>query len=260
MRNAFKYLTGAGMFIILLTLTSCENKIPPTVIAISKASDNYINWLKRADSTVQYVNLYSLPLDSALNLLADCDGLLLTGGEDVFPGIYDKEGDTARCGTIDFYRDTLEINLVLRAIDIEMPIFGICRGEQLLNVVFGGELFIDIPQDFNTTILHRCDDYLTCFHMVYVEPNTFLHALCDCDSALVTTNHHQAVRVLAPDLKANSYASDGLVEGVELANGSGQPFFLAVQWHPERMEATNPLSGPLAEAFLTQCRIYSLRW
>ncbi|MBL7137640.1 MAG: gamma-glutamyl-gamma-aminobutyrate hydrolase family protein [Bacteroidales bacterium] len=237
--------------------SSCQRDLPLTVIAISKTSDNYINWLKRADSTVQYINLYSLPVDSALNLLENCSGLLLTGGEDVFPGIYAEMGDTARCGAINFYRDTLEINLVFQALKLRMPIFGVCRGEQILNVVFGGKLFIDIPQDFDTSVFHRCEDYLHCFHMVYVEPNSLLHALCGCDSALVTTNHHQAVSVLAPDLKANAYGSDGLIEGIELAEKTGQPFFLGVQWHPERMAEENPLSGPLARAFLMKCRIYS---
>ncbi|MBE0646150.1 MAG: gamma-glutamyl-gamma-aminobutyrate hydrolase family protein [Bacteroidales bacterium] len=259
MRISLKRLPGIGIGIILLGMTACQNTLPPTVIAISKASDNYINWLRRTDSTVQYVNLYPLSLDSAMQVLNRCDGLLLTGGEDVFPGIYGKESDTSRCGDIDFYRDTLEINLVYTALEREMPILGVCRGEQLLNVVFAGELFIDIPQDFDTTVLHRCDDYLTCFHMVYVEPNSLLHNICQCDSALVTSNHHQAVRVIAPDLKANSYSSDGLVEGVELAVKEGKQFILGVQWHPERMEKENPLSGPLAEAFLMQCKIFSLK-
>jgi len=230
---------------------------PPAVIAISKASDNYINWLKRADSTVHVVNLYALPVDSALAVLDRSCGLLLTGGEDVFPGIYGDVADTARCGKIDLYRDTLEINLILRAIELKMPIFGVCRGEQILNVVFGGELFIDIPQDFDTSVLHQCDDYLTCFHMVYVEPVSLLHDLCGCDSALVTTNHHQAVKAPAPDLKADAFGPDGLIEGIELAEQEKQPFFLAVQWHPERMDEDNPLSGPLAKTFVLQCKHYS---
>ncbi|MFH1295732.1 MAG: gamma-glutamyl-gamma-aminobutyrate hydrolase family protein [Bacteroidota bacterium] len=242
---------------LLVVLSACKRDLPPTIIAISKASDNYVTWLKRADSTVQFVNLYPLPVDSALSQLEHCSGLLLTGGEDVFPGIYAEAGDTARCGEINFYRDTLEINLILHALKLKMPIFGVCRGEQILNVVFGGELFIDIPQDFDTSVRHRCEDYLHCFHMVYVAPSSLLHSLCGCDSALVTTNHHQAVRVLAPDLQANAFSADGLIEGIELAEKNGQPFFLGVQWHPERMEEENSLSGPLAGAFLMKCRMYS---
>lgn len=259
LRIFLRPLSGAAILIYLLASIACARIIPSPVIAISKASANYINWLKRADSAVQYVNLYTLPFDSALSVLGSCNGLLLTGGEDIYPGIYGDASDTIRCDTINFYRDTLEINLIYKALEMRMPIFGICRGEQLFNVVLGGELLIDIPQDSGTKILHRCEDYLTCFHMVSVEHSSFLHTLCNCDSALVTTNHHQAVHVLAPDLKANSFGPDGLIEGVELAERDGQPFFLAVQWHPERMEADNPLSGPLAEAFLIQCKIYSMK-
>ncbi|MBN1199202.1 MAG: gamma-glutamyl-gamma-aminobutyrate hydrolase family protein [Bacteroidales bacterium] len=256
MRLLINRLSGAGLLVLLMTFTACQRMLPPPVIAISKASDNYINWLKRADSTVRYVNLYTLPFDSAFTVLDQCNGLLLTGGDDIYPGIYDRENDTARCETFDLYRDTLEINLIYKALEINMPVFGVCRGEQLLNVVFGGELIIDIPQDIQSPIPHRCDDYLTCFHMVYVEHNSFLHRLCNCDSALVTTNHHQAILILAPDLKANAYSPDHLIEGVELADLSKHPFLLAVQWHPERMEAANPLSGPLAAAFLQQCKVF----
>jgi len=246
----------AGVLFLSLLFTSCRQLIPPPVIAISKASDNYINWLRRADSTVRYVNLYHLPVDSATAVLEQCNGLLLTGGDDVYPGIYDKEGDTARCEGFDLYRDTLEINLIYKALELDMPIFGVCRGEQLLNVVFEGTLIIDIPQDVPSSLLHRCEDYRSCFHMVYVEPNSLLHRICDCDSALVTTNHHQAIGILAPDFKVNAYSPDHLIEGVELARYNDHLFILAVQWHPERMEASNPLSGPLAEAFLKQCRVF----
>ena len=247
--------------IILITLSGCNHhsKTHP-VIAISKASKNYINWLKTADSTIKYVSLYSMPIDSAISVLNTCSGLLVTGGEDVYPGIYGDANDTSRCGTINHYRDTLEINLIIQAIKKEMPIMGVCRGEQIINVVFGGQLYIDIPEDFNTLIKHRCEDYRNCFHMVYVEPNSFLHDICECDSAMVTTNHHQAVKVLGPDLKANSFSANGMMEGIELADPQGYPFFLAVQWHPERMEQENPLSGPLAAAFIKSCNNYFLKW
>jgi len=254
-------LTGLIAIIILLAISGCEPQAPSSpVIAISKASNNYINWLKTADSTIQYINLYSLSVDSAMAVLKTCSGLLITGGEDVYPGIYGDANDTARCGTINHYRDTLEINLIIQGLKMEMPIMGVCRGEQIMGVVFGGALFIDIPEDYDTSIIHRCEDYRNCFHMVYVEPNSLLQTICECDSALVTTNHHQAIKVLGPDLKANSFSDDGLIEGIELADPQGYPFLLAVQWHPERMDSTNPLSGPIARVFIEKCREYSIRW
>ena len=254
-RNLFPALMAT---IILITISGCNHQTPSSpVIAISKASNNYINWLKTADSTIQYTSLYSLSVDSAIAVLKTCSGLLITGGEDVYPGIYGDAKDTSRCGKINHYRDTLEINLIIRAVEMEMPILGVCRGEQILGVVFGGELFVDIPEDYDTSLIHRCEDYLNCFHMVYVEPNSLLKTICDCDSALVTTNHHQAIKVLGPDLKENSFSADGLIEGIELADPQGYPFLIAVQWHPERMDVTNPLSGPIARVFIEKCRDFS---
>jgi putative glutamine amidotransferase len=252
------HLLIPALFLFIVSgFIACNHKRPQVVIAISKATPNYVKWLKRADSLVQTVSLYSLPVDSALAVLDRCNGLLLTGGEDVYPGIYGRENDTARCDSFDHYRDTLEINLILRALERRMPVFGVCRGEHILNAVFGGEQFIDLPHDFDTSVLHRCTDYLTCFHTIYVERNSLLHSICLCDSSQVTSNHHQGIRVLAPGLKANSFAPDGLMEGIELEEPEGESFLLAVQWHPERMEAGNPLSGPLAIEFIRQCRKFS---
>ena len=255
-----KILPGLPLIIILFALPGCNYHAPTPVIGISKASSNYINWLKTADSTVRYINLYSLSLDSALVALDSCSGLLLTGGEDVYPGVYSDNIDTSRCGKINHRRDTLEIILIIRALELEMPILGVCRGEQILGVVFGGELFIDVPDDYDTSVIHRCEDYRNCFLMVYVEPNSLLNTICNCDSSLVTTNHHQAIKVLDSDLKANSFSADGLIEGIELKNPQEYPFLLAVQWHPERMDINNPLSGPLVRTFINQCRNYSNGW
>jgi len=245
--------------ILLFLFSGCTRHIESPVIAISKVSDNYINWLTKADSTVRYFNMYTLPVDSALSMLNQCNGLLVTGGPDVYPGIYGDENETARCGTIDHFRDSLEISLIKRALELGMPVFGVCRGEQILNVVYGGTLFIDIPDDYDTTVIHRCENYLNCFHMVYVEPNSLLHTICNCDSALVTTNHHQAVRTLGAGLKANVRSVDGLIEGVEPAEPDRSSFLIAVQWHPERMELQNPLSGPLVREFLSRCKEFSAR-
>lgn len=256
MRIPGKLLSIYFITYLLVNFSSCKSESSPTLIAISRASVNYINWLKKADSTIEVVDLYSLPVDSALEVLEKSSGLLLTGGEDIFPGIYGDARDTSRCGTLDLYRDTLEINLIFKALEMELPVFGICRGEQILNVVFGGELFIDLPQDFDTSVRHQCDNYLTCFHMVHVEHGSSLHKFCNCDSALVTSNHHQGVKRLAADLSANAFGPDGLIEGIELKEQGTQPFFLAVQWHPERMEEMNPLSGPLANAFVSKCISY----
>ena len=226
-------------------------------IAISKATPNYERWLKRADSTLVLINLYTLPIDSAVLVLSECNGLLLTGGEDVYPAWYGKESDTLRCTEMNPHRDSLDIALIGKALDMKMPVFGICRGHQILNVYLDGKLIIDIPADYPSAITHQCEDYLHCFHNMNVKKNSQLSAITQCDSAVVTTNHHQAIEQLSPLLSSNAFSNDGLIEGVEWFHPDGKSFLLGVQWHPERMEKTNPLSGRLADEFIKQSILFS---
>jgi len=225
-------------------------------IGLSKASPNYENWLKRSNAEVIPVNLYLLPVDSALQELGRCDGLLVTGGEDVYPGMYGQEADTARCPEMNRHRDSLDIALIAYAVSVKMPVFAVCRGLQIVNVFLKGTLIIDIPEDIGTHVTHQSDDYLHCFHSVIVPANRLLSTVSKCDSAIVTSNHHQAIKHLSPKLIANAYSKDNLIEGIEWRHAAGKSFLLGVQWHPERMEKSNPLSGPLAGEFLRQTVIY----
>jgi putative glutamine amidotransferase len=225
-------------------------------IGLSKASPNYENWLKRSDPAVIPVNLYLLPVDSALQELGRCDCLLVTGGEDVYPGLYGQEADTARCPEMNRHRDSLDFALIAQALDAKMPVFAVCRGLQIVNVFLKGTLIIDIPEDVGTRVIHQSDDYLHCFHSVTVPPNSLLSTVSKCDAAMVTSNHHQAIKHLSPMLVANAFSKDNLIEGIEWRHAAGKSFLLGVQWHPERMEKSNPLSGPLAEEFLRQAVLY----
>jgi len=120
-------------------------------IALSKGigSANYEmygKWVSRADSDAEIVNLYGLSISEALEKLNECDGLVLTGGPDVHPAYYNKGFDTARC-SIDNYRDSLEFALIKSAEKLKLPVMAICRGAQIINVAYGGDLIVDIPQD-----------------------------------------------------------------------------------------------------------------
>jgi putative glutamine amidotransferase len=247
MRNIKSYvyfLSGA------LMLFSCiAGKKEPLRIALSSATNNYVNWIQRADSSVVTIDFDKMPVDSALRLLESCNGLLLTGGEDVVPSYYGKVADSGRCET-NPARDSLEFELIRKAMELKMPILGICRGQQILNVVLGGTLVIDIPSDRPSAILHRCDDYTKCFHHVMVDKSSNLYTICTTDTGWVTTNHHQAVEKIAPGLKAVAWSSDGIIEAIEYSYPGNKPFMQAVQWHPERMAEDNPLSRPLIKAFL----------
>ncbi|MCF6170120.1 MAG: gamma-glutamyl-gamma-aminobutyrate hydrolase family protein [Bacteroidales bacterium] len=231
-------------------------------IAISKEgkSGSYSGWLKRHGNNIQWFNLYPLGIDSALQLLKTCDGLLLTGGEDVFPGVYGKIGDTPRCGAIDRFRDSLEFALIQAALVEKMPVFGICRGLQILNVKLGGTLYIDIPADFDTTVIHRQKDWQNCFHSVQVEPGTMLYTLSKTPTAEVTSNHHQGIELPGEGLRISAFSFDKLPEAIEWENGKNKSFLMGVQWHPERMDTLDPLSAPLAGIFLKEAEDFRKSW
>ncbi|MEI7662059.1 MAG: type 1 glutamine amidotransferase [Bacteroidota bacterium] len=252
----------AGFLLPWLWLTmSCQVFSQPVVprIAVSKSSPNYENWLKRSNPAVVPVNLYALPIDSAVKELSRCGALLLTGGEDVYPGWYGMAYDTARCTEMNRHRDSLEMALIAKALEMKMPLFAVCRGNQILNVFLKGTLIIDIPKDIGTKVIHQSEDYLHCFHPVIIQGKTLLSTISHCDSAMVTSNHHQAVGRLAPVLTANAFAGDQVVEGIEWKQPSGKSFLLGVQWHPERMEKSNPLSGPLADEFTSHAAFFTAK-
>lgn len=260
MMNIFRRIHSTVTLAVMLVLLSCNGTETADIrIALSKGSPkesyiNYYNWIRSADSNATVLDMYGIPLDSALALFETCHGLLLTGGTDIEPGLYGKPYDTARCWPIDHKRDSLEIALFQAARKAGKPILGICRGEQMINVALGGSLIVDIPADFDTIIRHQCDDYTHCSHKVTVESNSMLSDITGIYAGEVNSNHHQGVERLAVELKAESYASDGLVEAVEWAYPEGKPFLLGVQWHPERMDVQNPLSGKILERFIEEIK------
>ncbi len=247
-------------FIIGLMLIGCDTTQPEKLtIAISKESSNYTQWLIRNDAHLNTINLYGMSMDSAIKALANCQGLLLTGGEDVYPGYYHQENDTGRCGSFDPYRDSLELAAINFAVKNKLPIMGICRGEQILNVALGGSLIIDIPQDFDTTVIHRQDDWQRCFHPVSAVPGSMLVKITGDDRDNVTSNHHQAINRLADELFICAYADDSLPEAVTWKIAEGKGYLFAVQWHPERMKSGSPFSDPLAQQFLKEANSYAKR-
>jgi len=258
MSGIFRYLKFSfGFSFLLLLFSTCgirENKLR---IALSKSSPNYVQWLKRIDPDIEIINLYNLKTRVAAEILADCDGLLLTGGEDIYPGWYGMDRESARCTEFNNHRDSLEMAVLAKSLEYKMPVFGICRGHQLINVYLGGKNIIDIPADYGQSVAHMCRDFRKCFHEVLVVRNSQLFAICGCDSGLVTTNHHQAAGFLSPLLFVNARSSDGLIEGIEWINPENKGFLMGVQWHPERMELDNPLSGKLARRFISECHKYS---
>lgn len=178
---------------------------------------------------------------------AGCDGYLFTGGQDVQPGFY---GQTAapECGETCPVRDAMEAELLTLALQADKPALGICRGIQFLNAALGGTLWQDIPAWHpSDTVHHQTAPYDAPAHPVTVLPGTPLHRLLGADTLPVNSLHHQAVRELAPALRAMAAAPDGLVEAVYMP---AKRFVWAVQWHPEFNFTSEPSSRAIFAAFV----------
>lgn len=252
-----------SLFSFLFLISCKQSQDQNLIIAISKAKPvefygNYTNWVKKNVPDAKIINMYELGIDSALATLENCDGLIISGGADVYPEWYGKLADTARCGSFDRYRDTLEIELIKKAINYKLPLLGICRGEQIINVTLGGSLIIDIPTDHDTLIKHRQEGWENCYHSIDLLESNYLNSLLKKKSGIVNSNHHQAIDQLANELIITSQAKDGIAESIEWKNKKGKGFFLAVQWHPERLDTVHPdMSIPILKAFIEESQKYS---
>ncbi len=170
--------------------------------------------------------------------LAGVDGLLFTGGEDVHPKHY-GESVRAGCGEIDPDRDDFELGLARRALERGIPTFGICRGIQLMNVACGGTLFQDLNERPGTRPEHRTkrEERAQLRHGVRILPDTRLREIVGSEEVKVTSTHHQMIRRLGTGLRVAALGDDEIIEALERPD---HPFFLAVQWHPERMADHHP--------------------
>jgi putative glutamine amidotransferase len=247
MNKSIVFLSAGLLFAATCTL-ECQTRI-----AVSKSSASYEAWLRHADSKVVIVDMYPLGIESAMQILPSCSGLLLTGGEDVYPGIYGKLNELSHCEEIDRYRDSLEFTLIDKAVSLGIPVFGICRGEQILNVALGGTLYTDIPTDIDATVLHRCPPgSASCLHSVTIDPGSLLFRITGEKSGTVNSSHHQAVEKTGPGVKVTARAANGVIEAIEKEGTDHSPLIMGVQWHPERLEQNPGLSFPLAVFFLKQ--------
>lgn len=252
----------ALLILLGISFSSCqEYRKEELRIAISKEkppeySQNYSGWLKRHAGNIVWYDLYPLGIDSALKLLETCDGLIITGGEDVYPGNYGKINDTARCGTFDRYRDSLEFALISAALERTMPLVGICRGLQIINVARNGTLIVDIPEDHGDVVVHQQDDWENCFHPVFPVEATNFNVLVGGKPGHVASNHHQGIAIRGEGLQISAYAADSIPEAIEWDSRGDKSFLMAVQWHPERMDTLDRLSAPIAQTFLAEAALF----
>lgn len=188
-------------------------------------------------------------------LLDVSGGLILSGGEDVEPSRYGEE-PIPEVLEVNPVRDAMEWRALDGALDRGVPILGVCRGMQVLNVYFGGTLYQDLPRQYDADLGHyQSAPWGEHHHRVCCTEGSRLHRiLAECEPLRINSFHHQAVKDLAPTLRCTAQAEDGLIEGIE---STEHDWVVGVQWHPERHEAEASSEDPnlrLFEAFAEQVR------
>jgi len=196
---------------------------------------------------------------SAEAVIQSLDGLLLSGGSDLDPGYYGEE-PVPELGITIPERDAFEMALVGLALRRGMPVFGICRGMQVLNVALGGTLYQDLPSQWGRDLLkHRQDTpKWQPTHEVKVREGSYIAEVMGRELVKVNSYHHQGIKTLAEGLVATGRSSDGVIEAVE-AEDVSERWLLGVQWHAEAMRGAGPQQESLFEAHVSAAERHALR-
>ncbi len=166
--------------------------------------------------------------------LKRCDGLVLSGGVDVHPRFYNNQRfDYPKATLFNEIRDEFEINIFNQARVLEMPILAICRGMQIANIALGGTLIQDLEEHGLKD--HRKRPENDHIHDVHIVPDCLLKAIVHTDQGIVNSAHHQALGIIADPLTISARSEDQVIEAIEYKDPVQNPFFLGVQWHPERL-------------------------
>ena len=232
------------------TLHSIDG-IPPALPASWVMNQRYFIAATMAGAVPWMIPLFDDDLATLREIYERLDGLLIPGGVDINPAEY-GEAVTPQCGNLDPARDRVELQLARWAMDDGKPVFGLCRGLQVINVASGGTLWQDLASQ--NADFHKHDFFPTAgferdhiAHEVDVVPGTRLARLLESTRVGVNSMHHQGIKQLGRDLVVSATADDGLVEAIE---GTGDVFLVGVQWHPEVFEMSDPHTRHLFGGFI----------
>ena len=222
-----------------------------------EALDRY--WSRVTEAGAEVVDLSEETAPRIAEIAPTIDALMLTGGIDVDPAVYNAPERHPKVKEVSRERDEFELACLRSALDRDIPVLAICRGHQLLNVGFGGALLQHIDSGEHRAD-YRSEGYPSRWHDVTVEPGTRLAVALGATSLEINSRHHQGVtnETLAPGLRPVAWADDHgrqLVEGME---SEAHAWVVGVQWHPERLEEHKPDFAPamrrLFTAFIEQTR------
>ena len=221
-----------------------------------KYSDALTHAAKNLGYEIEIHDLYKSP-----ELVHSVDAVVFTGGQDVYPERYGKADETQFCHDLDEDRDRHEFAMAEAADADKLPVLGICRGLQLLNVHYGGTLIVDVERAGykSHSKIKTPEGAVDRPHNVRIEPGTTLKRLTRSIESDIASAHHQVIDQLAQGMQVSARSSDDdLIEAIEWSDPKDKPYFLAVQWHPERMQYEKPLAGEIFEGFLTEVAMYKL--
>lgn len=193
--------------------------------------------------------------DPIPQVLREIDGLLLPGGGDLDPRHYNEPryhvNGISKIKGVSQSRDALELDLCQKALAADIPVFGICRGIQVMSVATGGSLYQDIHTQLKNCLLHKDEESIyDARHSIKIQPNSRLSGLTDSYITEVNSAHHQALKVIGAGFVVTAQSEDGIIEAIE---SPSHRFAIGVQYHPERMLQRPELRGhghKLFEAFI----------
>lgn len=216
-------------------------------------NNNYSKCIVQANGIPIYLPVID-DLDTIQKQLSICDGLLLPGGNDINPLLY-NELPMPKLGKCNDFIDWYQINLINIALEKNLPILGVCRGAQVINVACGGTIYQDISYAVNSPLNHIQNSHLSekC-HPIYINANTILNNILE-NKYIVNSSHHQCINKLAPNFIISSVAPDGIIESIEMINKS---FVIGVQWHPEMLALKDNKMLQLFNAFVYNCTKFNI--
>jgi putative glutamine amidotransferase len=202
-------------------------------MALYYVEENVIKQVEKAGHTPIILPI-SDNLDEKLeSFLKIVDGIILSGGTDISPELYNEELQNPNWSG-DLKRDLFEINLLKKAKVKNIPVLGICRGFQLINVAYGGSLFQDIPSMRDNSFEHRNQEkYHNLTHSAKILKNTDLYEVIKKEELIINSVHHQGIKKLGENLEIMAYSDDGLIEAIKALDSK---FVWGIQWHPEWLD------------------------
>ena len=229
-------------------------KIGVTYTGTDEKHSNYVRWLKGNE----HIEITTLsPLHTDLESIKDFDGILLSGGVDMHPKFYNSTVTDYPNAPQHFYekRDEFEIAVFQKTQQNYIPVLAVCRGMQMVNCILGGNLTQDIGPEANG--IHKFENHDK-GHGINIMPATLLKEITGVDRTMTNSAHHQCINNLGEGLLINCQSDDGIVEGIEWEHKENKPFFLGIQWHPERMYKFHlnelPLTKNIRDRFIKEIK------